>query len=207
MTGVIVLAHRQCDHIANGPVFKLHREPLATITSLVTGFTGKGTCVLPNLDAVSWNYARLFVKLPLNGSINLDASLSRDTCALTKQQRILLALRYWVEWNKLSDVYADAQFQVESVTMSTFERAWCSYCETHNCAFNKFTRVAKRPVARYGHDPSKSLITSWQELFQMDRAACCAAIQLSDSYGYAYDRQIYRLCETQIPILTSRWGF
>ena len=184
------------------PVIKVHREPLAAISSLANSFSSEFSClgvrdqsdenvryVTELSDALSWSFANQFVALPFE---NKTKGFQQPyTCELSRSERILLALHYWIGWNELGDRIATYTLRTEDVTAASLHQLWCDHCQKRrSCACAGAPPEAARGGARSrsGHNSSSVAVhgkrLSWAELSELDVTASRRAAALARVYGY-----------------------
>jgi hypothetical protein len=183
------------------PVLKIHRAPLAAISSLANGFTGSGSAggcephsETERWDAVSWRLASRYIRMPLRNE-------TRDftaTCGLARGERILLALHYWVGWNLLSDSVATHAVRVEygGASPQAVRKLWCKYtpqlrlCPKNATSAAAHGRTLGSPhlLAKNNSGASSVLVhgvpLTWKDLYALDAATAKEADLLARSYGY-----------------------
>lgn len=194
---------------AHDPIFKVHRHPLSTVNSIANGFTTSAACRMNNpserrWESRAWNCASKFVPLPVTPT----AIAEKTTCALSRRQRLRLALHYWVKWNLLGDRWATHIFRIEDVTVSDVTRRWCSHCaRVGTCACPQSARSVAESVAtaaagpkgkggkgaggadsgkvraRRGHGRKKTSLT-WEVLESIDKDVAAVAMLMARQYGY-----------------------
>ena len=183
------------------PVLKIHRAPLAAISSLANGFAGSGSAggcephsETERWDAVSWRLASRYIRMPLRNE-------TRDftaTCGLARGERILLALHYWVGWNLLSDSVATHAVRVEygGASPQAVRKLWCKYTpQLRRCPKNATSAAAHgrtlgspHLLAKNNSGASSVLVhgvpLTWKDLYALDAATAKEADLLARSYGY-----------------------
>ena len=182
-----------------GLIFKVHREPLATIYSLAKAFAAEEYCsesiYAARADARSWRYATAVIGSPVNVS-------ATHTCQLKHEMRLRLALHYWLQWNLLSDAHADVRFSIERVSAAAIASAWCDHCHARRgtlrtpCQCPAAARVLahaadagdKKPSPRDSRRRGNSTtIENWSQLNRLDPMTACMAQTLAvKEYGYRY---------------------
>ena len=183
------------------------REPLTAISSVANGFNGKGTCDTTQAggeineqlssDAWSWRIANRVIRLPADLHNQTRGFEAPHTCLLGRQERIRLALTYWVGWNQLSDHVATHALRVESLSVDKVRTLWCEYCQrSRRCVCSppsqsdsaEDTSLPETVLARDEHDASSSLVRglplTWAELHRVDASSAEAAAELARRYGY-----------------------
>lgn len=177
------------------PVIKYHREPLSAITSLANGFTGEGKCSGHQNrfnDAESWKFSSRFVRLPFAKETNHYQNGA--TCDLSRRQRLVLALHYWIGWNVLGDSVATHTSQIDGANASQVRRIWCGYCTFQGCRCAATTNGSAsdddhKVVPRQGHNDTGSTTAlgaalTWAQLHELDPRATAQAAGLARAYGF-----------------------
>ena len=175
------------------PIFKVHRNPLSAVRSIAVGLTSSGGCRNPSerrWDARAWNCASRFVPLP----VPREAIDQQQTCKLSAEARLRLALHYWVKWNLLADRWSTHSFAVETLSADNLMQRWCSHCaakRTCSCPDVASELAARsgsnltdvRVRARKGHGKRAAL--DWATLSSVDPNMTLVAKRLAAEYGYA----------------------
>ena len=200
------------------PIVKVHREPLNAISSIASGFNAHGVCgsgkrsatssttvngsKVPDVstanarpmdeagwDAVSFQLANQVISLPLVNETNNFA----QCCRLSRHERILLALNYWVGWNELADSVATHSVPIESLAADSFQSIWCAYCgasgnrcacDARSLSTNASSVAESRPDHNLSSTEVRGVPLTWQELYAIDATAAKQAAALARAYGY-----------------------